>query len=69
MIRFENVSKTYPGGHRALEKVSFELADGELAFLTGHSGAGKSTLLKLLFANTLISLNSRKVYVLNATKI
>ncbi|GMM83623.1 cell division ATP-binding protein FtsE [Pseudoalteromonas sp. MTN2-4] len=48
MIRFENVSKTYPGGHRALEKVSFELADGELAFLTGHSGAGKSTLLKLI---------------------
>ncbi|ALO43277.1 cell division ATP-binding protein FtsE [Pseudoalteromonas phenolica] len=48
MIQFENVSKTYPGGHRALEKVSFELADGELAFLTGHSGAGKSTLLKLI---------------------
>ncbi|TMN87499.1 cell division ATP-binding protein FtsE [Pseudoalteromonas phenolica] len=48
MIRFENVSKTYSGGHRALEKVSFELADGELAFLTGHSGAGKSTLLKLI---------------------
>jgi len=48
MIRFENVSKTYPGGHRALEKVSFELADGELAFLTGHSGAGKSTIINLL---------------------
>ncbi|MCO7188048.1 MULTISPECIES: cell division ATP-binding protein FtsE [unclassified Pseudoalteromonas] len=48
MIKFEQVSKTYPGGHRALEKVSFELAKGELAFLTGHSGAGKSTLLKLI---------------------
>jgi cell division transport system ATP-binding protein len=48
MIKFEQVSKTYPGGHRALEKVSFELANGELAFLTGHSGAGKSTLLKLI---------------------
>ncbi|WMO12414.1 cell division ATP-binding protein FtsE [Pseudoalteromonas piscicida] len=48
MIKFEQVSKTYPGGHKALEKVSFELANGELAFLTGHSGAGKSTLLKLV---------------------
>ncbi|MBE0369350.1 cell division ATP-binding protein FtsE [Pseudoalteromonas sp. MMG013] len=48
MIKFEQVSKTYPGGHRALEKVTFELARNELAFLTGHSGAGKSTLLKLI---------------------
>ena len=48
MIRFEQVSKTYPGGFRALEKVSFEVEKGEMAFLTGHSGAGKSTLLKLI---------------------
>ena len=48
MIRFLDVSKTYPGGVVALEKVSFHLKKGEMAFLTGHSGAGKSTLLKLL---------------------
>jgi cell division transport system ATP-binding protein len=48
MIRFSNVSKTYPGGFLALKNVSFELAAGEMAFLTGHSGAGKSTLLKLM---------------------
>ncbi len=48
MIDFQEVSKTYPGGHTALEKVSFHLKPGELAFLTGHSGAGKSTLLKLI---------------------
>jgi len=48
MINFQQVSKTYPGGHRALEKVSFHIKLGELAFLTGHSGAGKSTLLKLI---------------------
>ncbi|WP_372767979.1 cell division ATP-binding protein FtsE [Pseudoalteromonas sp.] len=48
MIKFEQVSKTYPGGHKAIEKVSFHLQQGELAFLTGHSGAGKSTLLKLI---------------------
>jgi cell division transport system ATP-binding protein len=48
MIRFSNVSKTYPGGFLALKQVSFALASGEMAFLTGHSGAGKSTLLKLM---------------------
>ena len=48
MIRFDNVSKTYPGGFIALKQVNFKLAAGEMAFLTGHSGAGKSTLLKLI---------------------
>jgi cell division transport system ATP-binding protein len=48
MIEFAEVSKRYPNGQEALRQVSFEIADGEMAFLTGHSGAGKSTLLKLI---------------------
>ncbi|REL37201.1 cell division ATP-binding protein FtsE [Thalassotalea euphylliae] len=48
MIRFDQVNKTYPGGFLALKQVSFQIAPGEMAFLTGHSGAGKSTLLKLI---------------------
>ena len=48
MIRFENVTKRYDGGHEALSGVSIEVAAGELAFLTGRSGAGKSTVLKLV---------------------
>ncbi|MFT5677325.1 MAG: cell division transport system ATP-binding protein [Paraglaciecola sp.] len=48
MIKFEQVSKTYPGGQQALRKVDFHIEPGEMAFLTGHSGAGKSTLLKLI---------------------
>ena len=48
MIQFDHVSKVYSGGHMALQKVSFQLRSGEMAFLTGHSGAGKSTLLKLI---------------------
>ena len=50
MISFSQVYKRYPGGHEALKNASFELAQGEMAFLTGHSGAGKSTLLKLIAA-------------------
>ncbi|KZZ70751.1 cell division ATP-binding protein FtsE, partial [Oleiphilus sp. HI0128] len=48
MIHFENVTKRYSDGHEALNDVSFSMARGEMAFLTGHSGAGKSTLLKLI---------------------
>jgi len=48
LISFSAVSKRYPGGQDALSGVSFSLAAGELAFVTGHSGAGKSTLLKLI---------------------
>lgn len=48
MLLFDQVSKSYPGGFAALERVSFQIAKGEMVFLTGHSGAGKSTILKLI---------------------
>ena len=48
MIEFQNVTKRYPESGEALSDVSFRIARGELAFLTGHSGAGKSTLLRLI---------------------
>ena len=48
MIRFETVSKRYPGGREALSGVDLAMDTGEMAFLTGRSGAGKSTLLKLV---------------------
>lgn len=48
LLRFDNVSKQYPGGQAALTDVSFSVARGEMLFVTGHSGAGKSTLLKLI---------------------
>lgn len=48
MIKFDRVSKHYPGGSRALSDVSFSIERGSMVFLTGHSGAGKSTLLRLV---------------------
>jgi len=48
VIRFDRVFKRYPNGREALSELSFELATGEMVFLTGHSGAGKSTVLRLI---------------------
>ncbi|SVE45538.1 uncharacterized protein METZ01_LOCUS498392, partial [marine metagenome] len=48
MIRIEEVTKRYPGGHDALKRLSLHVEEGEMVFVTGHSGAGKSTLLKLI---------------------
>ena len=48
MISFQRVYKRYPNGREALSELGFDLASGEMAFLTGHSGAGKSTVLKLI---------------------
>src|SRR5213595_249072 len=49
MIRFDDVTKTYPRSGPALRNVSFRVHKGEFLFLTGPSGAGKSTILKLLY--------------------
>jgi cell division transport system ATP-binding protein len=51
LIRFSDVSKTYPNGALALRDASFTVGKSEFVFLTGHSGAGKSTVLNLISAH------------------
>jgi len=60
-VAWNEVSKTYPNGHRALEGVSLNVADGEILALLGTSGSGKTTLLKMV--NVLVQPSSGQVLV------
>jgi ABC-type multidrug transport system ATPase subunit len=44
-LSIANLSKTYPGGVRALQNVSLEIPTGMFGLL-GPNGAGKSTLMR-----------------------
>ena len=48
MIKFINVTKTYPDGTTVLQDVSFEIGEGEFVSIVGKSGAGKTTLIRLI---------------------
>ncbi len=60
MLRVENVTKIYPNGTKALDKVSFEVHDGDFLVVIGLSGSGKSTLLRCI--NRLIDPTEGKIY-------
>jgi len=47
-VRFENVSKVFPGGVKAVQDVSLQVRNKELMVLVGPSGCGKSTMLRLV---------------------
>jgi ABC-2 type transport system ATP-binding protein len=47
-IEIDNLCKTYAGGKRALDEVSFDVPRGQIFGLLGPNGAGKSTLINIL---------------------
>ena len=48
-IVFDQVTKQYPGSdHPAVDRVSFEIRQGEFLTLLGPSGSGKTTSLMML---------------------
>lgn len=69
MIRFSNVSKTYPNGAKALENVSFEIEAGSFTFLVGPTGSGKSTILRLLHRDEVANQGTVEVFKQNISKL
>ncbi len=73
-LSFTGVAKRYPGGHQALQGITFDVPAGAMLFITGNSGAGKTTLLKLvpaierLSSGTLL-VNGQNVAALRPTAI
>lgn len=49
ILEMRNITKEFPGV-KALNNVSFRVAQGEIHCLVGENGAGKSTLMKVLSA-------------------
>jgi len=47
ILEMRNITKTFPGV-KALDNVSFSVAQGEIHALVGENGAGKSTLMNVL---------------------
>ena len=59
-IEIKNLTKTYPGGFKALDEVNLTINDGMFGLL-GPNGAGKSTLMRILV--TLIKSTEGEVLV------
>ena len=60
-ILVEGLAKTYPGGVRAVDGISFEVDSGEFFGFLGPNGAGKTTTIKILA--TLLSKSAGRVEV------
>ena len=46
MLNIDHYSKTYPGGHKAVDDLSIHVLPGEIYGFIGHNGAGKTTTLR-----------------------
>jgi ABC-2 type transport system ATP-binding protein len=60
-IVFENLTKTYGGGFKAVDSLSLQIKRGSFVGFLGPNGAGKTTTIKML--TTLISVTSGKAYL------
>ena len=74
MIKFEQVSKVYTDGFKAVDSVNFEVPEGEFLVLIGPSGSGKSTTMKMInrmipHTNGTISIDGNDITKLNPSEL
>jgi osmoprotectant transport system ATP-binding protein len=74
MLKFENVSKVYTNGFKAVNSVNFEIQEGELLVLIGPSGSGKSTTMKMInrmipHTDGIITIDGKDNTKLNASEL
>ncbi|MCW3159318.1 ABC transporter ATP-binding protein [Micropruina sonneratiae] len=61
MIRFDDVSKSYPDGTEAVRSFTLEAPTGQTTVLVGSSGCGKTTLLRMV--NRMVDPTSGRVWI------
>ncbi|MDA6365931.1 ATP-binding cassette domain-containing protein, partial [Escherichia coli] len=61
MIQFDNVSKQYWDGTKAVNSINLHIKEGEFFVIIGPSGSGKTTVLKMI--NRLIPLTSGTIFI------
>lgn len=61
-IEILDLAKTYEGGKRALDGVSFEVPRGQIFGLLGPNGAGKSTLINILAGLVMKSSGTARIW-------
>lgn len=74
MLKFENVSKVYGNGFKAVDSVSFDIPEGEFLVVIGPSGSGKSTTMKMInrmipHTSGKISIDGKDIMKLNAANL
>lgn len=76
-VQFKDVEKVYHMGSvdvRAVDKMSFEIEEGELCVIVGPSGAGKTTVLNMLggmdtATSGLITLGDKDISLMSAREL
>jgi osmoprotectant transport system ATP-binding protein len=61
LITFDQVTKIYPGGVKAVSNLDMQIAEGHVVVLLGTSGSGKTTALKMV--NRLIEPSSGRILI------